>query len=263
VYTEPRSYGKNGEDNQFVFTQGLDRIEPIPGFTGSSKKSKDALIVILGFEGNKANEVFEEVNPDITYAINGFPSFQSGWHQISFENNIRFLKDSQAYKNFVFSPSIDPFETKKQLIQTVNKINADSSDYNIVISPLGTKMQALGVLLFAINNREIKVVYPFPSYYVPEYSKDCGPSWICNVNLTIEPVENICNPLKKVIAICKNDHNPIRESMHTRKISRAKKTNKTTVIARRLSSSKKSNPPIRKLIGKSRTTRNRTLLKKT
>ena len=184
VYTEPQNYSKNDENAQYVLTQGLDRIEPLPGFTGSSKKNKDALVIILGFEGNKAYEVFDEVNPDISYAINGFPSFQSGWHQISLENNKRFLTESQAYKNLFFSPSLDPFETEKQLSKIVNRINDESSENNIVISPLGTKMQALGVLLYAIKNKDVKVVYPFPSYYIPEYSKNCGSSWICLINLS-------------------------------------------------------------------------------
>ena len=57
-----------------ILTEGLDRVESMPGFVGSSVNPKDALIVILGFEEKRSREVFHTVNPELTYAVNGFPS---------------------------------------------------------------------------------------------------------------------------------------------------------------------------------------------
>jgi hypothetical protein len=180
IYTEPEKYkSKSSNKNEIILTEGLDRIESIPAFWGSSANPKDALIVILGFEGKRSLEVFYNINPEMSYAINGFPSFQPGWHKISIENNLRFLRESGASSLLFFAPAVDPFETKRVVCQIAKEIG---QDFNIVIAPLGTKMQAFGVLLCALQNPSIKVIYPFPSVYKADYSYKFGPTWILKVD---------------------------------------------------------------------------------
>ena len=184
VYTEPEKYkGKSADGNEIILTEGLDRVESISGFTGSSMNDKDALIVILGFEGKRSMEVFHSIEPELTYAVNGFPSFQSGWHKISLEANLPFLRESRASDHLFFAPAVDPFETRNTISQMVEEIEKNNKNTNIIISPLGTKLQAFGVLLYALGNRKIKVIYPFPSVYKPDYSYRHGPTWIFKINL--------------------------------------------------------------------------------
>lgn len=184
VYTEPEKYkSKSSNKKEIILTEGLDRIESMPGFCGSSVNSKDALIVILGFEGKRAIEVFSNVNPELTYAINGFPSYQPGWHKISLEANLRFLRESGASDHLFFASAVDPFEIKKVVSQIVKEIEQINQDLNLVTAPLGTKMQAFGVLLYAFQDNTIKVIYPFPSVYKTDYSYKYGPTWILKVNL--------------------------------------------------------------------------------
>jgi len=184
VYTEPEKYkSKSTDRNEIILTEGLDRVESIPGFVGSSVNSKDALIVILGFEGKRSREVFNSVDPGLTYAVNGFPSFQLGWHKISLEANLLFLQESGASDHLFFAPAVDPFETRNTVSRIVEEIEKKNKDINIIVSPLGTKLQAFGVLLYALGNKKIKVIYPFPSVYKPDYSYKYGPTWIFKVNL--------------------------------------------------------------------------------
>lgn len=184
IYTEPERYKlEEPESSEIILTEGLDRVESIPGFEGSTQGSKDALIVILGFEGKRSLEVFQTVNPETTYAINGFPSFQAGWHRKSLEANMRFLNESRASDHLFFAPATDPFETKSVLSDIVKRVKSENEDMNIVVAPLGTKLQAFGVLLYALENRSAKVIYPFPSTYRPDYSYRYGPSWILQVNM--------------------------------------------------------------------------------
>ena len=122
-------------------------------------------------------------DPEITCAINGFPSYQPGWHKTSLEANMRFLTESKASDRLFFAPAIDPFETKKVVSQVVEEIKENNQDTNITMAPLGTKMQAFGVLLYAIQNADIKVIYPFPPAYRPDYSFKYGPSHILRANL--------------------------------------------------------------------------------
>lgn len=183
IYTEPEKYRDEGSSNGIILTEGLDRIESIPGFFGSSVNSKDALIVILGFEGKRSIEIFYDVSPELTYAVNGFPSFQPGWHKISLEANLRFLRESRAFEHLFFASAVDPFETREVLSQIIEELEESIRDLNSIIAPLGTKMQAFGVLLYAFQNKAVKVIYPFPSYYKPDYSQGYGHSWIFKVDL--------------------------------------------------------------------------------
>jgi len=189
VYTEPERYKRRSSNTgEIILTEGLDRVESIPGFVGSCVYSRDALIVILGFEGKRSIEVFQTINPETTYAINGLPSYQPGWHRISLEANMRFLKESGASDRLFFAPAIDPFETKNTLSLVVKDIKDKNLDSNIIIAPLGTKMQAFGVLLYSLLNNFVKVIYPFPSTYKADYSYKHGPSWIFKANLKrLEP----------------------------------------------------------------------------
>lgn len=182
VYTEPKGYkNKEPDTGEIILTEGLDRVETIPGFFGSCVHSRDTLIVILGFEGKRSMEVFQTVSPQTTYAINGFPSYQPGWHRMSLEANMHFLMESRATDHLYFAPAIDPFETAKILSYIVK--SDEIKDSNIIIAPLGTKMQAFGTLLHSLKDTSAKVIYPFPSTYKADYSYGHGPTWICEVNL--------------------------------------------------------------------------------
>jgi hypothetical protein len=190
VYTEPEKYkSKSTDTNEIILTEGLDRVESIPGFAGSSINYKDVLIVILGFEGKRSMEVFNSVNPELTFAVNGFPSFQPGWHKISLEANLLFLQESGASEHLFFAPAVDPFETRNTISQIVKEIEKNNKNTNIIISPLGTKLQAFGVFLYVFENRKVKVIYPFPSIYKPDYSYKYGPTWIFKVNLNKYEIE--------------------------------------------------------------------------
>jgi hypothetical protein len=183
VYTEPEKYkSKQPDTGEIILTEGLDRVENIPGFFGSCIYPRDALIVFLGFEGKRSLEVFYNISPQATFAINGFPSFQPGWHRTSLEANMRFMMESKAADHLYFAPAIDPFENARVLSYVV-KSEGIEKESNVVIAPLGTKMQALGALLYSLKNALAKVVYPFPSTYKADYSYGCGPIWICDANL--------------------------------------------------------------------------------
>ena len=183
VYTEPERYKEKSLDTgEIILTEGLDRVESFPGFTGSSAEPKDALIVQLGFEGKRALDVFNNINPEVVYAINGFPSYQPGWHKISFEANMRFLRESRSYDHMFSAPAADPFENEKTISGIAREIK-QRGGLNIVIAPLGTKIQAFGALLYAFQDDNAKVVYPVPSCYKADYSYKFGPSWIFKASL--------------------------------------------------------------------------------
>lgn len=97
---------------------------------------------------------------------------------------MRFLIESRSIDHIFFSPTNDPFETAKVLKIMVGTIRKKHFNLDIVVAPLGTKMQAFGVLLFVLKNKFVRVVYPFPTEYSSNYSKGHGETWIARVNLS-------------------------------------------------------------------------------
>jgi len=182
IYTEPEVYGKRN-NNEYTLTDGLYHINHIPGFHGHPINTNDALIVLLGFEGNRALDIYYNVNPDVTYALNGFPAFQPGWQMKSIEMNKRFLSESGANLHLFNAPANDPFETMRILEKIIEDLNTNWPNLDVVIAPLGTKVQALGTLLCALKNQKIRIVYPYPSQYSTNYSEGYGISWIFKVSL--------------------------------------------------------------------------------
>jgi hypothetical protein len=184
IYTEPEEYKHREKNrNEIILTEGLDRVETIPGFFGSSIRTKDVLIVSLGYEGKRALQVFRTVNPETTYAINGFPSYQPGWHNVSMEANLRFLYESRSYEHYFYAPADDPFYTKLVLLKIIKEIKRINKNLNIIISPLGTKPQAFGALLLTFKVPNVKIIYPFPSTYSPDYSYKYGPTKLFKIDL--------------------------------------------------------------------------------
>ena len=171
IYTEPESY-----DTFDTFTKGTIATQDIPGFSGKKTLSKkDALALMLGFEGNRAMSVSNEINPELTIPINGFPSFQPKFKDDSIVQNKELLKDDVIFKNLKFAPAYDPFETQ----HTLNEIYEEySNDFNISIAPLGSKPMALGAGFFALEHDDCRVIYPYPQKYFPKSSRGWRQSWL-------------------------------------------------------------------------------------
>lgn len=173
LYAEPASYD--------ILTKGTMIAKDVPGYSGAKDlRKKDALIILLGFEGNRAVEVLNEVNPDLTIPVNGFPSYRPNFKDRSIMENKELLSEDDILKNLCYAPANDPFETKNLLEEIYSKY---SHKYNITIVPLGTKPMAFGSCLFAMEHKDCRIVYSYPKEYFPKPSKNWGDSWMYFVKL--------------------------------------------------------------------------------
>ena len=148
-------------------TQGVEQITTIPDFFGSPSLEKQTiLILLLGFEPERALAVWKHFNPAKTIALITNPPRYGNLDYLRYaqENNSHLLSQPSVEVRNV--PADNPYAVKSVLEVIYN----DTRDlFNMVIGPFGTKSQAVGVFLFCLERPKVQVVYSFPAKYTRSY----------------------------------------------------------------------------------------------
>lgn len=160
IYTEPAYYYPDR------LTYGISSIGYIPLYNGNLTPLKhDLLIVFLGFEGERAFAIWEHFEPQKAIGFIGNPGFRPAYVKKAEELNEAFLHEKGVEKREV--SAID-YEDVCQQLESVWKNN---QGHDLLISPLGTKIQAVGVYSFKRRNPDCtaQVVYASPLKYLKNY----------------------------------------------------------------------------------------------
>lgn len=179
LYTEPKKYVfPKSVFNSYSYLEGEYRFPPISGFTGSqlsrssaSSNEKKLLIIFLGFEGEVAQRVGTDEAPTQIILINGFPSYSPKIKDISILNNELLINTKTVDRHQV--NATNPFEVYTLL----QSICARYEEYAIEIVVLGTKPMMLGTCMYAMENRDIRVVYPSTKEHKEMTTEECGNMW--------------------------------------------------------------------------------------
>lgn len=166
IYTEPAFYYPER------LTLGVKSIGYVPFHNGNPTSLKpDLLFIFCGFEGERAYAVWEYVEPEKTIAFIGNPGYQPQYPEVAGQLNqylIDALEREKSKGSKVMEVSArDPDEVCNRL----ESLWRENQNYNILISPLGTKLQALGVYLFTLKNpaAHAQVIYATPQRYFRNY----------------------------------------------------------------------------------------------
>ncbi|MDO8990809.1 MAG: hypothetical protein Q7U91_14385 [Sideroxyarcus sp.] len=145
-------------------------LRSVLGYSGIMYPTRPLhLILILGFEIERAREIITRLEPQMLSIAYGKQSgsINSELH----DRNSRFLDQMQcAYGSTMTAfpiSVVDPFETSTDLAEYSLKFN----EFNTVISPLNTKLSAIGAGLYCIDNPEAQICYlQMGEYNFSEYS---------------------------------------------------------------------------------------------
>lgn len=163
LYTEPGTYGK-GEFKRLSY--GVEDIVTVPRFEGKQiPGGKTALVVFLGYESHRTLAAIEKCEPDLIIAVIGDPPYYPGWEKYSLEAH-SFLLSMPDVKKFEMSAR-DPDEVREGLTKVWDEFNKDYP--NMYISPIGTKLQTIGIYEFARSHPRVKIIYPIPKGYLESY----------------------------------------------------------------------------------------------
>lgn len=187
LYTEPLRYCKNiEEDDKEEFVDSFDLykrfrgIVSIPGFLqANDNKLDEKWIVFLGFDGKRVGQMYEwydfaDVVPVIT-----LPSYKPGWQNYALQENIDIIRAVNRKPEYIIANS---FLSAYEYLENLKNIYPN---IYLRITPLGTKVNALGALLFCLNNKQnVELLYDNPKEE-GEISTECGRTYIFNISEVI------------------------------------------------------------------------------
>lgn len=177
VYSMPYDYMFNKEPfTSYKSYEGeLELCEPI-GFSGKSYRDDGSnLIIFLGFEGSLSLKISEECNYKDLILVNNLPSFYSKYKDISVLSNYEIITSDQR---ILYTPADNPFETVNLLSRTVK------GNESVCISPLSTKPVSLGVCMFALNNDNVRILYPISDKYKATKAIDTYRTYVYEIPLS-------------------------------------------------------------------------------
>ena len=163
-YTGADKYSTNTSPEDAWLSRGVSQVRSVLGFPGTLVPSKRLhLVVLVGFEHERAKAVIEEFEPSaLSLGLGEQSQSVSEGH---FQNNRRFFEDVQKFverranlgssvNTFSFS-CVDPLATQRAVLGEVARF----PEFNTVVCPMNTKLSTLGVALAAREDHRLQVCY--------------------------------------------------------------------------------------------------------
>lgn len=156
----------------------MSEVLMLEGFSGHrSKEGVSCLAVFAGYDVGRSSGVIESINPSILLLLYGAPG----------DSDIQWRLDLSRDLHNKFE------STRKTATEIVSTLNPQESidileeyyeylfeDYDFTVSPVCSKMQAVGTYLFWEKYKEVQVVFPIPL----GYSVDRKPEGVGKTYLT-------------------------------------------------------------------------------
>ena len=140
VYSEPDDYVVS----EFVpLSFGLRSLQPTPGFSACPDISRPVhLMMFLGYEGDRALAVYEQIQPLKTTLAVPDPPYRPEWtgRTERFNRDLLVLAGPQAVRKV---DALDPDDAGATLAEVLG--GSPRSDFAKIVCPLGTKPQTLGI----------------------------------------------------------------------------------------------------------------------
>jgi hypothetical protein len=173
LYTGADSYGGLYVPNeQKWLSKGCKDVRNVLGYPGILRPSaKTSLIILAGFELERATRIIDLLEPDRIIIGNGIdPTNDAVSETMTFFRNKfnEWVKEyrSRICERFDFSCK-DILSTEAALENIINK----NPNENYILIPLNTKLSTIATALVALKNQRIQVCYSIPEIYnIDEYS---------------------------------------------------------------------------------------------
>lgn len=164
IYAEPATYRLDKFKNEGVLVDLAEKVEgisPLPGLIRFIDIDKKIFVPLLGFEGARFTQIYEDVSPsdDDIYPVVGLPGFRMEYPFVTLFSNKPPLLNTQSWANIQYVMANSVVDVYLKLLEIYNHNN----DSKIIVAPIGTKPHAIGAILFAMKYDErVELVYDNP-----------------------------------------------------------------------------------------------------
>ena len=175
VYSEPDDYVVS----EFVpLSFGLKSLQSTPGFSACPDLSRPVhLMMFLGYEGDRALAVYEQIQPLKTTLAVADPPYRPNWagRTERFNRDLLALAGGQAVRKV---DALDPDGASATLAEVLGR--SGRGDFARIVCPLGTKPQTLGIYEYVRETDDPPaIVYAGPLRHNHTfYSKGLGETWV-------------------------------------------------------------------------------------
>lgn len=190
IYSDPVSYKKK-ERTSFTKDKvyNVRQIRGCEGYHVPDTKN-DILIIGAGYDHKLIASAADNKAKARKLQLYGFPSLHADMYQ---ENIINayvaedalgggFLDENRSY----YAPANDPFVTASVLSQIVKEHEKNEIITNLYLSPLSTKAQTLGFIIYYLwecMDKSVSIIFPFCQEYNRETSVGLSKIWHYKVEL--------------------------------------------------------------------------------
>lgn len=168
VYTGAKDYCPDVFDGGKRLSKGCKEVRSVLGYPGFLvPKKQSCLIILVGFEHERASGLIDMVDPDQLFIGCGIT--QSA--HVTSEMHIGPMKEFEAmYKSLLASrANVSTFEfSAKDIVSTLDSIEEiieKTKGYNHIVVPMNTKISTLAVGMAALNDPSIQLCYAEPETY--------------------------------------------------------------------------------------------------
>lgn len=161
-YVNAKEYSYDCEDQKDKWlSRGIGEIRSVLGYPGVLKPSKkNLLMVIVGYEYERAVRIIETIEPDFLSLGYGLASdATTEKNRGANQHYTQLVKQMATYYDEIQDfqvPCNDPYRAYKSIREQVEHIG---SDKNIIIVPMNNKISTIGAALVAFEKPEIQICY--------------------------------------------------------------------------------------------------------
>lgn len=139
----------------------------------------DALVVFPSFKSERSKAVISFVDPLLLTIPGNKVVWLLGVPHLEEDSwRLEAMKKVNAISQDVPQYEVSTFDYKDTLRVLESLYTEMSENYKITLSPLGSKMQALGTALFCYMHPDVRVIFSTPKEYnAAQYSKGCKQVW--------------------------------------------------------------------------------------
>lgn len=147
-------------------SKGCKDVRNVIGFPGIIKPiAKTNLILLAGFELERATKLIELVNPDCLILGNGIDPINDRISDTMAYFRKKYTTWKKEYKIIEKNDFDFSCRNIEQTVGTLSDIISKEPEDNYILVPLNTKLSTISAAIVALENRKIQLCYAVPEVY--------------------------------------------------------------------------------------------------